>query len=150
MKILSDVKINNKRVVTVELDENEEIEVKIKKRSKNANNFYWKKLSELCEVMNLNTIEEYKKRVKELGIFQQFKIHHKNTRTFTKLWESKGLAWFTEKIDVEGEFDIINAYYGSSSYNTKQMNRLIENLIEDLRELNIPISELEKFIINEN
>ena len=150
MKILSDVEINNKRVVTVELDENEEIEVKIKKRSKNANNFYWKKLSELCEVMNLNTIEEYKKRVKELGIFQQFKIHHKNTRTFTKLWESKGLAWFTEKIDVEGEFDIINAYYGSSSYNTKQMNRLIENLIEDLRELNIPISELEKFIINEN
>ena len=149
MKILSDVKINNKRVVTVELDENEKIEVKVKKRSKNANNFYWKKLSELCEVMNLNTIEEYKKRVKEVGIFQQFKIHHKNTPTFTKLWESKGCAWFTEKIDVEGEFDILNAYYGSSSYNTKQMNRLIENLIEDLRQLNIPISELEEFI-NEN
>lgn len=146
MKILSDVKVNNKRVVTVELDKNEEIEVKVKKRSKNANNLYWKKLSELCEVMNLNTIEEYKKRVKEVGIFQQFKIHHKNTPTFNKLWQDKGIAWFTEKIDVEGEFDILNAYYGSSSYNTKQMNRLIENLKEDLRQLNIPISELEEFI----
>ena len=29
------------------------------------------------------------------------------------------------------EFKIINAYYGSSSFNTKQMSRLINNLVQD-------------------
>ena len=35
-----------------------------KKRSTNANNYFWKLLQELCEVQNLDTIEEYKKELR--------------------------------------------------------------------------------------
>ena len=34
-------------------------------------------------------------------------------------------------------FKIINAYYGSSSFNTKQMSRLIDGLVQDCRDSGI-------------
>ena len=46
----------------------------IKKRSINANNYFWKLLQKLCEIAEIETIEEYKRRIKELGIFRRFKI----------------------------------------------------------------------------
>jgi hypothetical protein len=53
------------------------------------------------------------------------------------MWESKGIAWFTEKVEEIGNKAIINAYYGSSSYNSKQMSRLIDNLVQDCKEIGI-------------
>lgn len=112
-----------------------------KKRSTNANNYFWKLLQELCEVQNLDTIEEYKKRVKELGIFRRFRIEPKDVKTFEIMWQDKGIAWFCEIADTEYignvEFKIINAYYGSSSFNSKQMSRLIDNLVQDCQAIGI-------------
>ena len=112
-----------------------------KKRSTNANNYFWKLLQELCEVQNLDTIQEYKIRVKELGIFRRFRIEPKDVKTFEIMWQDKGIAWFCEIADTEYlgsvEFKIINAYYGSSSFNSKQMSRLIDNLVQDCQAVEI-------------
>ena len=112
-----------------------------KKRSTNANNYFWRLLQELCEVQNLDTIQEYKKRVKELGIFRRFRIEPKDVKTFETMWQDKGIAWFCEIADTEYlgsvEFKIINAYYGSSSFNSKQMSRLIDNLVQDCQAIGI-------------
>ena len=109
----------------------------INKRSLNANNYFWKLLQELCELVEIDTIEEYKRRVKELGIIRRFKIEKENVKTFEKIWTSQGVAWFCEIADTEiignTEFKIINAYYGSSSFNSKQMSRLINDLVEDCK-----------------
>lgn len=112
-----------------------------KKRSLNANSYFWQLLQELCELLELDTIEEYKRRVKELGIFRQFKIETENIKTFEKMWTSQGIAWFCEIVDTtyveDTEFKIINAYYGSSSFNSKQMARLIDGVVQDCKVYNI-------------
>lgn len=112
-----------------------------KKRSLNANSYFWQLLQELCELVELDTIEEYKRRVKELGIFRQFKIEAENIKTFKKMWTSQGIAWFCEIADTtyigDTEFKIINAYYGSSSFNSKQMARLIDGVVQDCKVYNI-------------
>lgn len=109
----------------------------IKKRTTNANNYFWKLLQELCELEEIDTIEEYKRRVKELGIFRRFKIEKENVNTFEKMWTAQGTAWFCEILDTEYteniEFKIIDAYYGSSSFNSKQMARLIDGLVQDCK-----------------
>lgn len=109
----------------------------INKRSLNANNYFWKLLQELCELAEIDTIEEYKRRVKELGIFRRFKIEKNNVNTFEKMWTAQGIAWFCEIADTEYigdiEFKIINAYYGSSSFNSKQMARLIDGVVQDCK-----------------
>lgn len=112
-----------------------------KKRSLDANAYFWKLLTELCELVEIDTVEEYKRRIKELGIFRQFKIEKDNIKTFEKMWTAQGIAWFCEIADttyIENiEFKIINAYYGSSSYNSKQMARLIDGVVQDCRAYNI-------------
>lgn len=108
-----------------------------KKRSLNANSYFWQLLQDLCELVELDTVEEYKRRVKELGIFRQFKIEAENIKTFEKMWTSQGIAWFCEIADTtyieDTEFKIINAYYGSSSFNSKQMARLIDGVVQDCK-----------------
>lgn len=112
-----------------------------KKRSNDANKYFWKLLQELCELAEIDTMEEYIRRVKELGIFRRFRIEKDNVDTFIKMWEDKGIAWFCEIYDTEyignEEFKIINAYYGSSSFNTKQMCRLIDGLVQDCKSVGI-------------
>lgn len=112
-----------------------------KKRSLNANSYFWQLLQDLCELVELDTVEEYKRRVKELGIFRQFKIETENIKTFEKMWTSQGIAWFCEIADTtyigDTEFKIINAYYGSSSFNSKQMARLIDGVVQDCKVYNI-------------
>ena len=144
MRILSEFIQEDSKIITIQIGLNEEIEVKRKKRSKNANSYFWELLQKLCQEMNLDLITEYKKRVKELGICQTFELDTKNVPTFVHLWEDKGIAFFTEKVEEIGNKTIINAYYGSSSYNSKQMSRLIDNLVQDCKEVGIQtLDELE-------
>lgn len=125
-----------------------EIKQHREKRSINANNYFWKLLSEYSQGKKVNTIDEYIERVKRLGIFRRFRIEKNNVKTFKKIWSEKGIAWFCEIADTEYlgdvEFKIINAYYGSSSFNTKQMSRLIEDLVEDCKEVGIETKSKEE------
>ena len=111
------------------------------KRSIDANNYFWKLLEEVCDVKDLDTIEEYKKRVKELGIFKRLKIMTQDVKSVEKIWTDRGIAWFCDIADTEyigdTEFKIIHAYYGSSSFNSKQMSRLIDNLVQDCKAIGI-------------
>lgn len=137
MRILSEFVQEDYKILTIQLNKDEEIEVKRKKRSKNANAYFWELLQKLCEEMNLDVIQEYRKRVKDLGIFKQWEIDTKNVPTFVHLWEDRGIAWFTEKVEEIGDKTIINAYYGSSSYNSKQFSKLLDNLIQDCHSVDI-------------
>ena len=141
MRILSEFVQENSKIITIQIGLDEEIEVKRKKRSKNANSYFWKILQELCFELNLDVIQEYRKRVKELGIFQTFELDTKNLATFEFLWNENGIGWFTEKVEENEEKVTINAYYGSSSYNSKQMSKLIDNLVQDCRSVGIQTLE---------
>ena len=137
MRILSEFIQEDTKILTVQINKNEELYVKKEKRSKDQNSYFWELLQQLCFEMNLDVIQEYKKRVKELGIFKQWEIDTINVPTFDKLWSDRGIAWFTEKVEETGNKTIINAYYGSSSYNSKQMSRLLDNLVQDCKEVGI-------------
>ena len=153
--ILQDISIDyktNKPKITLLLEQRDSISsledikddklsIEIKKyrkpRSLDANKFFWKLLQEVCDYKDIDAIEDYKRRVKELGIFKQFKIMTQDVKTFKKLWTDRGIAWFCEIADTEyigdTEFKIINAYYGSSSFNSKQMARLIDGVVQDCK-----------------
>lgn len=127
--------------IVEELKNEDKLNIELKKyrkhRSLDANAYFWKLLTELCELAEIDTVEEYKRRIKELGIFRQFKIEKYNIKTFEKMWSAQGIAWFCEIADTtyigDTEFKIINAYYGSSSYNSKQMTRLIDSVVQDCK-----------------
>ncbi len=111
-----------------------------KKRSLNANNYAWKLISELAKKMNITKEEVYRQHIKEIGVFRQVEIDEKAVETLIYSWGLHGIGWFCEKVDYtqhEG-FVLVNLYYGSSTYNTKQMSRLIDNIVQDCKAVGIP------------
>ncbi len=93
LDIVEELKNENK--LNIELKKHRE------KRSLDANAYFWKLLQELCELAEIDTIEDYKRRVKELGIFRQFRIEKDNIKTFEKMWTAQGIAWLCEVADTE-------------------------------------------------
>lgn len=119
------------------VDKDLDITVKVhrEKRSKNANSYAWTLIKELSQKANIEPIEIYRNYILGLGIFKQFEINEKAVDTFIKSWEMHGYGWICQKIDYAEHdgFVILNAYYGSSTYNTKQMAKLIDNLVNDCK-----------------
>lgn len=91
--------------IVEELKNENKLNIELKKyrkhRSLDANSYFWKLLTELCELAEIDTIEDYKRRVKELRIFRQFRIEKDNIKTFEKMWTAQGIAWFCEVADTE-------------------------------------------------
>ena len=134
--------------IVEELKNENKLNIELKKyrkhRSLDANSYFWKLLTELCELAEIDTTEEYKRR---------FRIETDDVKTFEKVWTDRGIAWFCEIADTEYlenvEFKIINAYYGSSSYNSKQMSRLIDGVVQDCKIYGIetkPQAEIESLL----
>lgn len=114
-----------------------DIKKHVEKRSGKSNRYFWELLGQACEKKHIDKLEEYRRRVKELGIFRVSRIPAEDFETLKKTWENWGEAWFCEVGDTEiigdMEFKIVFLYYGSSSFNKEQMSRLIDNLVQDCK-----------------
>ena len=122
-----------------------------KKRSLNANGLMWQLCQDRAEKMNITKEEVYRKHIKEVGVFDTWCMRDKAIKRFIAEWCNKGIGWVcdidTSKLD--GCTNVL-AYYGSSTYDTKEMSRLIDNLIQDCHNLGIMTpqdKEIEKMIV---
>ena len=72
---------------------------------------------------------------------------------FQRIWKGHGTGWFAEIVDdskIPG-YKLVFAYHGSSTYDTAQMSRLIESLIQDAQAVGIEtLSEREKSLLLED
>lgn len=109
------------------------------KRSLDANAYFWRLLDELAYSLGEPKEALYLRYVKECGPFRDFSLTEEEAGTFRTAWSMLGTGWPTEQVDYseDGERIIIRAYYGSSTYNTKQMSRLIDNVVQDCKAVGI-------------
>lgn len=110
-----------------------------KRRSLDANAFFWKICDEIAEKLLTTKDEVYIHYIKMVGVFRDFHLSHEEAETFRTAWGMLGTGWKTEIVDYQsnGNDLVIRAYYGSSTYNTKQMSRIIEAAVEDAKALGI-------------
>lgn len=110
-----------------------------KKRSRDANSYMWTLLDKMADVLRTEKEELYLSYVKRVGVFVDYELPPDKAKTFCVVWNHMGTGWPTEVVDFtpDGERQIIRAYYGSSTYNTKQMSRLIDAVVIDCKELGI-------------
>lgn len=116
-----------------------QIKRRIKGRSLDANAYFWVLCDRLSERTGLSKEEIYKHSIREIGGVSETYCGKKDAiDRLVEVWESKGLGWqvetFPSKLD-----GCVNAilYYGSSSYDTKQMSRLIDNIVQDCKTVGI-------------
>lgn len=117
-----------------------ELKEKRKKRSLDANALAWKEMHEVAAATNVSVTEVYRSYVKEIGgNSDMLCIKNEAVERFREAWQGNGLGWVTDILPskLPGCTNVI-AYYGSSTYDTAQMHRLITLIEQDCKELGIP------------
>lgn len=121
-------------------DRNKKYEVKEvkRRRSLDSNAYAWVLLGKLQDKLHIPKEDIYKSLIKEIGSYEVIPVKNEAVERFSQAWSKNGLGWITEttKSKLEGFTNII-AYYGSSSYNTAEMSRLIELIVQECKQQDI-------------
>ena len=127
------------------LDELKDKELKVQisvwrqDRSLNANNYCWKLLDEIAQRTHSAKEEVYQEIISKVGVFEILPIRNEAVDNFVEKWKSRGLGWVCNimRDSKIPNYTNVIAYYGSSVYNTKEMSRLIDEVVQEAQALDI-------------
>lgn len=113
-----------------------------KKRSLDANAYCWvlcdmiaKEISKDGEAITKEII--YKDAINNIGVFEPFIVQESTFENFKRIWEKQGLGFLVQEVSRKDKAIKVHCYYGSSTYNSKEMSLLIELLIQEAKALNL-------------
>ena len=142
----------NEISIVEELKNENKLNVELKKyrkeRSLDANAYMWVLVSKIQEKLNIQKEEIYIDAIKNIGVYEVIPVKNEAVERFIEAWKHNGLGWVCEttKSKLEGFTNII-AYYGSSTYNTTEMSRLIDLIVQECKQLNIETMTPEQFSV---
>ena len=112
-----------------------------KKRSLDANAYCWVLCDNVAKELSkdgITTKEEiYKDAILQVGTFEPFIVQEKTFENFKRIWEKQGLGFLVQEVSRKDKCVKVNCYYGSSTYDSKEMSLLIEILVQLAKSLNI-------------
>lgn len=139
--------LDTKELDVIEQLKNEDklnIELKkwYKKRSLDANSYCWvlcdmiaKEISKDGEAVTKETI--YKDAISNIGVFEPFIVQQSTFDKFKRIWEKQGLGFIVQEVSKKDAAIKVHCYYGSSTYDSKEMSLLIELLVQEAKALNL-------------
>ena len=140
-------------VETLQAEKRYTVTVKEKKerRSLDANALAWVLLDKLAMKLNMEKTEIYKQYIKEIGgVSETVCVLEKAADKLCEVWESKGIGFQTDRMKSKMPRCVnVVLYYGSSTYDTAQMSRLLDMIIADCKQYDIPTydeAELENML----
>ena len=124
-----------------------------KKRSLDANAYCWVLINKLAEIMHIPSVEVYRQAIQDIsGNNEIIPIKEDAVEQFKQAWSHNGIGWIYSdmgKSKLPGYRNLM-VYYGSSVYNSKQMNDLIEHIVQDCKALGIDVmTERERSLLLE-
>lgn len=139
-----------------DVKDDKELTVQVKeyrqKRSLSQNAYMWVLLDEIAKAVNRSKEDIYKELVKDYGVFEVLPLKDEAVKRFNHNWSKNGLGWFTETIGqskLKGYTNLI-AYYGSSTYDTQEMNRLLDAVVNECQELGIQTMTMAEILLLKN
>ncbi len=123
-----------------------------KKRSLDANAYCWELIGKLAEVMRIPPRDVYINAIQNIGgNYEIIPIKEEAAEKFIEVWQKQGLGWpcvDMGKSKITG-YRNLRAYYGSSTYDSRQMGLLIDHIIQDCKALGIETLSPEKLALLE-
>lgn len=147
------VQLNGKQRLVLELDEDfrwgwdrfheEDVEITIKKfrakRSLDANAYAWVLIDQIAAELGVTKETVYRNAIRNIGgVSETVCVRNSAVEKLTEGWSKNGLGWQVETMPskLPGCTNVI-LYYGSSTYDSKQMSALIDTLVDDCHELGL-------------
>ena len=118
-----------------------------KKRSMDANAYAWVLMGKLAQKMGITKEEVYRHYIPDVGDnFTPMCVRQQDVDRFIRSWGTNGIGWIVENLGFAQTPGCRNllAYHGSSTYDTQQMSRLIDMIVQDCKALDIETLSPEK------
>ena len=113
------------------------IEIAKPKRSNDQNRYMWELISKIAEASGLRENDIYRHAIREAGAWFTFRVAESEYKDFCKTWEANGVGWWVEE-EVRDDAGIMcRAYRGSSGYNSLEMSKIIDWIIDEAKWWNI-------------
>lgn len=122
-----------------EADVSVEIKKFRRKRSLDANAYAWVLIDKLAAALNMEKVEVYQELIRNIGgVSETVCVRNEAVERLCEGWKHNGLGWFAETFPskINGCTNVV-LYYGSSTYDTKQMSALIDVAVESCKGLGI-------------
>ena len=110
------------------------------KKSKSANSYAWVLINKLSGANGIPPKDIYRELIRDIeGKTELLSLPARAIPLMREAWESRGIAWMVELVDdnVDGEVQEVRLIYGSSTYNTKQMKQLLDEIIKHCDDVKI-------------
>lgn len=110
------------------------------RRSKDANAFAWVLIDKIAEKTRIAKADIYRQAIREIGgVSETVCVQDKAVERLCEGWRKNGLGWQAETMPskLPGCTNVV-LYYGSSTYDTAQMSRLLDLLIQEAEQQSIP------------
>ena len=125
-----------------------------KKRSLDANAYCWVLCDKIAKELSkdgtpVTKAVVYKDAILQIGTFEPMIIQEKAFDNFKRIWEKQGLGFLIQEVSRKDKCIKVNCYYGSSTYDSKEMCLLIELLIDMAKNLGIetkPQEEIDSLV----
>jgi hypothetical protein len=124
------------------LEKPQTIEIKPlrKKRSLDANSYLWVICDKIAKAIKSTKEDVYRIAIRDVGEWEDKPILTEDVEKHIKMWGMIGEGWFSEErrdSKLPGH-KVVRDYYGSHIYDTVSMSRLIDYIVEQAKEMDIP------------
>lgn len=116
-----------------------EIKEHRKKRSLDANAYCWALIGHMSDKLNIPPVEIYQEYILCSNCYEVVPIRQNVVKRWCEEWENRGDGYLTVDIGESKHtgYENIRCYFGSSSFDTKEMSRFLDEIVADCRELGI-------------
>ena len=122
------------------------VDVDIKKaskgRSRDANAMCWALCADIGNAMTppLDKVDVYRMAIKAVGVYIDKDLPLWDVDTVRQRWESHGTGWLFEVVDdAHVGWKTCNLYFGTSTYTVDEMRRVLDWLVDNATQMEIPI-----------
>lgn len=122
------------------------VDIEIKKaskgRSRDANAMCWALCADIGNAMQppLDKVDVYRKAIKAVGVYIDKELPLWDVDIVRQRWESHGTGWLFEVVDdAHVGWKTCNLYFGTSTYTVDEMRRVLDWLVDEATQMEIPI-----------
>lgn len=106
------------------------------KRSLTANGLLWHCLDEIAKAIHTDKWDVYLMMLKRYGVFTYGVFRENKVEHIKKMWRETEVVG---EVDVNGEKGIqMLLYFGSSTYSTEEFSRLLNGVISEMEQMELP------------
>lgn len=116
------------------------IEKRRKKRSLDSNAYLWVLCDKIAKELNSTSEEIYQDIIQRYGVSEIIPIKAEACKAFMQKWCSQGLGNIADDLGAcrnTPGYRNIKIYFGSSTYDSKEMSVLIDGIVYEAKELGI-------------